>query len=277
MTCEEALILISGHLDQTNSPQEEAQLQLHLKTCPSCRSLFQEMTLDDQNLRAMEAQPPAHFCEDVMAAIRMEKAAPKKKRRIWPVAATAAAAALLLAIGVKSLPGFQAETADTAAAESMAVTTMETSTEMAVYDGSSTENRKAEEAILQEETEEVEADPDTVLAAEPAEESTLADASAEAEQYGTDDAESTGTVLRSAAAQTDPQVLADDRGADVAVTEDRLSELEDCSCEFFEDGSELYTLNSADAAAQLSETYGLELYQPEEKSEDEISYVLLLP
>lgn len=115
MTCEEALELISGHLDGENTEQEEAQLQAHLKVCPSCRELMQALSDTDQTLRNLETEPPAHFCEDVMAAVRAEKApVRKKKHHVWPVLA---AAALLLVIGVSALPGFQAQ--DQTAAEPM--------------------------------------------------------------------------------------------------------------------------------------------------------------
>ena len=79
------------------------------------------------------------------------------------------------------------------------------------------------------------------------------------------------------AAAVDPQALAEERQADVAVTHEILPEMEVCSLETLEDGSLLYQLETADGAVQLSRTYGVELYQPAGGSASEVSYALLTP
>ena len=228
MTCEEALVLISGHLDGENTEQEEAQLQAHLEVCPSCREILEALSQTDQEIQNLEVDPPAHFCEDVMAAIRAE-AAPvrKKKRPIWPILTTAAAAALLLAIGVSTLPKPAAQAQDEA--EPMLARSAEDTMEFAVYDAAN------------------------------------------------EDAESKMMVSMYAAAPSgpDPQALAEERSADVAVSYELLPELEDRDGETLEDGAVLYALDSAAEAVRLSRLYGLALYEPEEASSD-VSYVLLI-
>lgn len=100
MSCEEALVLISGHLDHENTAEEEAQLQRHLEVCPACRSLLDTLREMENGFPTMEEVPDG-LCDRVMDAIRAE-APVKKKRRVWPVLAAAAAVALV--IGVTGLP-----------------------------------------------------------------------------------------------------------------------------------------------------------------------------
>ena len=40
MTCEDALILLSGHLDGVNTQEEETELFAHLQSCAGCRDLL---------------------------------------------------------------------------------------------------------------------------------------------------------------------------------------------------------------------------------------------
>ena len=211
MTCEEALVLISGHLDGENTEQEEAQLQAHLEGCPSCREILEALSQIDQKIQNMEAEFPANFCEDVMAAIRAEQVPVRKKKHpIWPVLTTAAAAA----------PD---------EAEPMLARSAEDTMEFAVYDAAD------------------------------------------------EDAENKMAVTMYTAAPTgpDPQVLAEERSADVAVSYELLPELENRDGETLEDGTVLYALDSAGAAAQLSRIYGLALYEPEDASAA-VSYVLVI-
>ena len=88
--------------------------------------------------------------------------------------------------------------------------------------------------------------------------------------------EETGLFAMKRTLQMDPQDLAEEREADVAVSHHWLPEMEVCSCETLEDGSLLYCLEASDGAVQLSRIYGLELFQPSDGAASEVSYVLLV-
>ena len=106
MNCEEALELLSGHIDGANTPEEEAHLQAHLASCPACRAVLSAYEDLDGSLSALKAEPPAELVQGVMDTIRQEPAQSSKIRRfpVRGVAATAVAAALLLVIGTTYLP-----------------------------------------------------------------------------------------------------------------------------------------------------------------------------
>lgn len=116
MNCDEALTLISAELDGELTPQEAAALQEHLRTCPDCRVLRQELREQDALLREAELEPPQALHDGVMKAIRQETRT--AKRHFWlPAAAIAAVAALVLLAGkagLLPLPGFTQNTALTA-------------------------------------------------------------------------------------------------------------------------------------------------------------------
>ena len=57
MNCEEALVLISGHLDHENTAEEEAQLQRHLEACAACRSLLDTLREMENGFPTMEEVP----------------------------------------------------------------------------------------------------------------------------------------------------------------------------------------------------------------------------
>ena len=78
-------------------------------------------------------------------------------------------------------------------------------------------------------------------------------------------------------AELNSQALAEQKRADVAVTRELLPEMEVCACETLEDGTLLYVLENAGAAAELSEKYGLELYSPADSASSEVSYARLVP
>lgn len=109
MTCEEAWILISGHLDHENTQAEEAQLREHLEHCAQCRQWMDAMECCDHVIRASAAEPPDALFTNVMAAVQREK--PRKHRSWIRWAGGAAAAAVLLAVGLRSLPQKQEEEA----------------------------------------------------------------------------------------------------------------------------------------------------------------------
>ena len=72
MTCDEALELISGHIDQENTPEEEALLQAHLQTCAQCREVLQAFIDMEGGISCLE-EPPADLRERVMEAIHAEE------------------------------------------------------------------------------------------------------------------------------------------------------------------------------------------------------------
>ena len=102
MKCEDALLLISGHIDHENTAEEEAQLQLHLDNCEACRAILQAFEEMDGGLVLLEEEPPADLHRNVMNMIREERAAPKKRNRRWFGIAVAAAFAVV--IGASALP-----------------------------------------------------------------------------------------------------------------------------------------------------------------------------
>lgn len=98
MECQDALILISGHVDQVNTPEEEAALQAHLAACPECSRLLEIYEKMDETL-ATEVPVPEGFTEAVM-----EKLPKRRKRFLWGIplgaAAGLAAAGLVLVLGL---------------------------------------------------------------------------------------------------------------------------------------------------------------------------------
>lgn len=223
MTCDEALELISGHIDQENTPEEEALLQAHLQTCAQCREVLQAFIDMEGGISCLE-EPPADLRERVMEAIHAEAPAPKKKHaKRWGSLAIAAALVAVIGISTIGLPEKQAQ--QSAEAVPMMARVMPEPTAFA-----------AEEAALELET--------------------------------TDSAVYSSVI--------DPQQLADERQADVAVTYELLPEMEVCTCETLESGAVLYLLETADGAVNLSRIYGVELYQAAIHS-GSCSYALLLP
>jgi predicted anti-sigma-YlaC factor YlaD len=102
--CEEALLLISGHLDNENTELEEARLHKHLQDCQSCREVLENFCLVDSGLLSLTEEAPEDLNSRVMAAVRAE-AKPKKRRSPWiTVAASAAAVALVVGLGWHSMP-----------------------------------------------------------------------------------------------------------------------------------------------------------------------------
>jgi len=104
MICKEAMLLISGHLDQVNTEEEELQLQAHLKDCAACRELLALLRGQDAAIGAMTQEAPPSLCGNVMQAIRQDMAAKKRQRRAWRSAAVAAALVAVIGIGSLALP-----------------------------------------------------------------------------------------------------------------------------------------------------------------------------
>jgi len=98
MTCEEALLLISGHIDHCNTEVEEAQLREHLDGCEACRSLLLAFQEADAGILTLQEPAPETLCDDVMKAVGREVSGRKRKHCQW--FGLAAAAVLVLAVGV---------------------------------------------------------------------------------------------------------------------------------------------------------------------------------
>lgn len=113
MTCEEALILISGHLDGENTPEEEAMLQEHLARCADCRRILEAYTAADAGLLDLSEDPPEELHQRIMDAVAAEPKLVSRRRRFRPAAlGLAAAAALALALGLNYLPQQQEDVTD---------------------------------------------------------------------------------------------------------------------------------------------------------------------
>ena len=108
---EKMQLLISGHLDGCNTPEEEQVLQAHLAECADCRQALEEYEKLEALLRSIPpVEVPEGLAERVMQAVEAEprRSEPAKKRRLpfgFATAAAAVAAVLLLAVGSGRLPG----------------------------------------------------------------------------------------------------------------------------------------------------------------------------
>ena len=106
---EKMLLLLSGHMDGCNTPEEEAQLEAHLAECPDCRRILTEYEQLDAGIADFAQAPPADFTANVMRAVEAEPHhfTEKKPRRFFfgfATAAAAVAAVFLLAVGSGKLP-----------------------------------------------------------------------------------------------------------------------------------------------------------------------------
>lgn len=132
MTCEQALELISGHIDRENTPDEETLLQAHLLKCESCRGVLQAFLDLESGLKQLE-EPPADLRENVMAAVRAEAPVPKKKKaKRW--GGLAVAAALVAVIGISAVGLHAGESAPAEAAAPMMARSMTEPAAMDVAD-----------------------------------------------------------------------------------------------------------------------------------------------
>lgn len=111
MTCEDAMMLLSGHLDGVNTQEEESELFAHLQTCSGCRDLLAAFEAADAGIAALEAEPPAGLTDRILDAVRQEPRR-RKSARPWLVpVATAAAVAVVCWAGLQALPQMSTSTA----------------------------------------------------------------------------------------------------------------------------------------------------------------------
>ncbi len=117
--------LISAKLDGELSPEEEAELQAHLESCPDCRLVYDAFLELSHAVAGLGEEPePADLTEKIMARVREEagesaKPAAAQPRRHWRWRSVLPlAACLILLIGIAAfLPKLSAaRTADSSAA-----------------------------------------------------------------------------------------------------------------------------------------------------------------
>ena len=113
MKCEDALLLISGHIDQENTPEEEAQLLQHLEVCAECRGVLRAFLNINNSVQQLDVEPPAELHQNVMKVIRAEAIKPKKQLKRW--VGLAVAAAVAIAVGLTAIPKFEQTSVDPAA------------------------------------------------------------------------------------------------------------------------------------------------------------------
>ncbi len=102
------ILLLSGHLDGTNTPKQEALITEHLTHCEECQRRLAQYQAMDATLSDLKCEPPASFTAGVMDAIAREpqepKSKPKKTMRYGTMfAAVAAALVLVVSAGGISL------------------------------------------------------------------------------------------------------------------------------------------------------------------------------
>ena len=98
MSCEKYLDLISARLDGELTAQEQAELDAHLKTCPACRAIADELTGMHAALTELgEVPAPAALSAGVLSKINAQRQADRRRfiRRL-----TTLAACLVLCVGV---------------------------------------------------------------------------------------------------------------------------------------------------------------------------------
>lgn len=117
MNCEEALALISSHIDGEATQEEETLLQAHLETCASCREILRAYEEINREMADLTSEPPGELISGVMERITEQPAEKKRSRRFMfgsGTAIAAAAAVLVLLIGTGKIPDFRQGRATTA-------------------------------------------------------------------------------------------------------------------------------------------------------------------
>lgn len=126
MNIHENTALLDAFLDGETTPEETAEVRAHLADCPDCRAYVADaMTLRAAFPTEEDAELPADFAKNVMAAVA-KTPQPRPKKQPWgKVAAAAACVAVLLVVqnhfagggvsGSSMSSGNEAAVADTAA------------------------------------------------------------------------------------------------------------------------------------------------------------------
>ncbi len=106
MSCNEILDLLPLYLDDVLTPDEISQVDSHLISCESCRTMLELLREDQAALRSQpEVQVPSSFRRDLMARIEAEERPIKqanKNKNAWryfvPRFSSLAAALLLIVL-----------------------------------------------------------------------------------------------------------------------------------------------------------------------------------
>lgn len=121
MKCEDALLLISGHIDKENTAEEEIVLHAHLDACEDCRAVLGAYEQMQEHTNDLWETAPSDLCANVMGQIKKEN----KAKKIRPWFGLAAAAALVLVVGLGAVSGYS----HNAAAESRSPAEVQTVSE----------------------------------------------------------------------------------------------------------------------------------------------------
>ena len=250
MTCEDALALLSGHLDGENTQEEEQALLAHLEVCDECRALLEAFEEADAGVLALEAEPPRELRRQIMEKVRRESARPKKRVKLWavPTVAAAAVVAILLGTGILSQPQLQFaadSSANTTASFARAETTMDTASAFTAADAAS-EAPALEEEMLE---------PEMAMASDEAASSEETDAAVQADTTTETTAESAELPVEAVDSTSVAQEIVQTRQARVIVLSAMEPSFAAYTQEFLEDGSVLVTLRDAAAWEQLQAAY----------------------
>lgn len=118
MTCEEALLLISGQIDEANTEEEAAQLREHLENCQECRELLETFQKINADILELKEEAPDDLCAGVMAAVRKETRVKRRKHRAWM---NVAAAVFVTVVGVSVIAAPFVVKEEAPAAETMSM------------------------------------------------------------------------------------------------------------------------------------------------------------
>ena len=115
MEHEEYLEWMSAALDGQLPPAQRIQLEEHLRTCPSCAQLYEELSQQSAALRGLDCPLPPHLHENILNQLSPQVPQPRP-RKMWKVfAPLAACLALVAALGYASLSRPGADTPSMAA------------------------------------------------------------------------------------------------------------------------------------------------------------------
>lgn len=251
MTCEDALALLSGHLDGENTQEEEQALLAHLQVCDECRALLSAFEEVDAGVLALEAEPPQGLRDQILESVRRERPVRLRRRMApWavPVVSAAAVVAILLGTGILSQPQLQFtadSAANTTASHARAETTMDTAAPYAAADAAS-EAPALEKEMLE---------PEMAMASDEAASSEEMDTSVQADTTTETTTESVELPVDAVDSTSVAQEIAQARQARVIVLSAMEPSFAAYTQEFLEDGSVLVTLQDAAAWEQLQTAY----------------------
>lgn len=90
---------ISADLDGELSPTQQEQLNTHLRSCPSCAQLYQELSAQSQAMQAMDTPFPSHLHRDILDHLPPQVSI-HRPHKVWRVVAPlAACVALVVTLG----------------------------------------------------------------------------------------------------------------------------------------------------------------------------------